>query len=255
MSVQESLSLTPQLVQSLVSQHWTRWAEDQPDLALVPEPAQLRTWLMGSQTSDEREIRNRVVRALAWWSAKDGGNDEAAATVLAWVMLPAASHIANRLSYLSPSIDDHVAAELWLVVRQPKWRTGWVASGIAGDLRKAVMADLTGPAVASDEEMERSASPIAAEDERPLDAMEKLLAILELGRAEQIITEDDRLLLLDVVVAAAGDPSQTAGYPLLGEVVTNSVGQMWGLSGRTIRRRVTAAMKALADINLLAVVA
>jgi hypothetical protein len=259
MSVEESLGLVTSRVQSLADKHWVEWCITRPELAhhsqtdgSAPQLSALRQWSMAAETDDDAAVINQTMKALAWLSSKHGGNDEAAATLLAWLMVPAARHLAYRLSYLSGAIDSHIAAELWIQVREPNLEVNAVAANIAGRLRRAVLKDLSGPEVISDEEIERTAARYTAEFEEPTKAMDRLLAVLDLGCAEQIISDDERLLLLDVIVAAAGLPGQQEGFSLLGDEVSRRVAIQWQASPRTIRRMTAAAIDRLSQISLMA---
>ena len=54
---------------------------------------------------------------IAGLAAQHDGDDVPAAAVLAWLLVPGASLLANRLTTLSPAIDQLVAAQLWIEVR------------------------------------------------------------------------------------------------------------------------------------------
>ena len=255
MSVAVALNLDHQFVQGLIRDRWAMWCVVVPALAQVPDSARLKEWLRATSEEDP-ESANDVLLAMAELAAKDGADDEAAATVLAWLMLPAAAHLAWRLSYLSPDIDRHVAAQLWIEVRQYTWRNGTkVAAGVAGRLRKAVVADLTSPTLIPGEDLDHVVGAFTAEFDRPSEAMERLLSVLEVGCDQGVITSEERLLLLDIIVAAAGDPNMTDGYALLGDEVSTNVAVQWGMSPRTIRRKASAAISRLSQLNCLAAIA
>ena len=79
--------------------------------------------------------------------------------------------------------------------------------------------------------------------------MDELLSVLEWGCRRGLITSEDRMLLLDVIAAAADDPAwHRSGAALLGDKVSDSVGTHWGISGRTVRRRAAASISALAQV-------
>jgi hypothetical protein len=66
-----------------------------------------------------------------------GGDDLAAASVLAWALIACA--LAHRLHALSPNIDELVAAQLWLEVWSFPWhRLHKVAANILTNTRAAV---------------------------------------------------------------------------------------------------------------------
>lgn len=238
MSVASSLQITRSYASELAIQGWPRWTEQQPRLEVVADPAQLDVWLRRAAPADADE----VLQALVQLAARDGGDDEAAATVMAWVMLPAAAKVAGRLAWLDPDIDYHVAAHLWLEIRAFTWRTtSHVAANLSHRVRKAATAELATLPVVAAEDLTRSlgSNEGLADD----DAAQELIEVLEAAVSEQVISEADRLLLLDVIVAAAANPE--VSLSLWGEEVSARVGALWGCSSRTIRRRTSEAVARL----------
>lgn len=63
-----------------------------------------------------------VAFGLVNGAAPDGGNDVAAAAMLALALMPGACTLVNRLRTLGPEIDQIVAGKLWLEVRTFPWR-------------------------------------------------------------------------------------------------------------------------------------
>ena len=79
--------------------------------------------------------------------------------------------------------------------------------------------------------------------------MEELLSVLEWGCQTGVITDTERLLLLDVITTAAEEPTWLrSGAALFGDMVSDRVGTQWGISGRTVRRRAVASISALAAV-------
>ncbi len=83
---------------------------------------------------------------------------------------------------------------------------------------------------------------------------DELLAVLEWGRDQELITEADCQLLADVVAAAATTTRRGCpdSIPLLGDVVSERVAARWGVSGRTVRRHARRSIAALAGRWLMA---
>ena len=80
---------------------------------------------------------------LARLASPSGGDDVAAAGALAWLLLPGACATAHRLRSLTPRIDEVVAAQLWLEVREFAWqRLGKVAANIVMNVRRGVLREL-----------------------------------------------------------------------------------------------------------------
>lgn len=255
MSVASALNLTRDAVQAITVQHWTRWAEHLPALLLVERPAELDRWLRHA----EPVAADDVLGALAQMAATDGGDDLDAAKVLAWVLLPAACRIAGSFARVS-DIDEHVAAQLWIEVRSFSWQTtSRVAANIAMNTRKHLATDLSELPTASRLPIPQADAGMVLALARQygmdgaeaddLSPMEELLSVLEWGCRCGVITGEDRLLLLDVIAAAADDPAwRLSGAALLGDKVSDSVGTHWGISGRTVRRRASASINALSQI-------
>lgn len=126
---------------------WAEWTEREPRLGVVDLDG-LREWLSESPPADVDE----VLHALATLAAIDGGDDVAAAAVLAWVLLPGACTLVRRLRHLQGDTRMLVAAQLWIEVRSFEWRrlrkvaanvllntrTGCLRdAGIAGQIKRA----------------------------------------------------------------------------------------------------------------------
>ena len=114
---------------------WAAWTEREPRLAVVAFDG-LRDWL------DEAAPReaDEVLHALATLAASDGGDDVAAAAVLAWVLLPGACRLARELRTLNRDVTMLVAAQLWIEVRSFPWRRlSKVAANIVMNTRAACL--------------------------------------------------------------------------------------------------------------------
>lgn len=256
MSVATRLDLTRPAVQQITAQQWPQWSATLPALTLVDQPTEVDRWLEAADPASA----DQVLRALAQLAATDGENDIDAAKVLAWVLMPAACRLAGHLGRNS-DINEHVAAQLWIEVRSFSWQTtGRVAANISARLRKHLIAELADPPATRatlsppreyGEQLAARARafgmeviPGPGEDVSP---MEELLSVLEWGCQRGVITDTDKLLLLDVVTTAAEEPTWLrSGAALLGDTVSDRVGTQWGISGRTVRRRAAASISALA---------
>lgn len=249
MSVARALGLGEAEIQRLIAGRWNDWVHLAPDLRLVEDPEQLGEWMRTAPlaTSD------LILHSLAQLAAEDGADDRDAALLLCWLMLPAASILARDLRSLSDA-DALVASQLWIEARSFPWRTtARVAANIRHNLRKHLLRT----------ELHRNATIVWARTqtleparlhERPagpliIPTADELQLVLHWGCARGAITEDDRLLLEAVVEAAITEPTAPAtGALLFGEKVCNAVGRIWGISGRTVRRRTQRAIQALAEL-------
>lgn len=241
MTVAESFGITADQISELLDTHWAEWSVQVPDLALVPTPGRLCDWL---RAAGPREA-DRVLRGLAKLSDVDAGADRDAGLVLAWVMMPAATILAHQLRSMSEDIDFHVAAQLWIAVRTYPWQTtGRVAANLKLNLRKRVVKDLTStaPYLPLDD------VSLAAVETSP-DAIEELIEILGDGLDAEVIDQDDFDLLMAVLDAAAElEPPTGPGIGIVGDRVSERVGQARGCAARTVRRYLKRSIDALGEL-------
>ena len=241
MTVAESFGVTADQISDLLETHWADWTTQVPDLALVPHPGRLCDWL---RTAEPHEA-DRVLRGLAQLSDADAGARREAGLVLAWVMMPAATILAHQLRSMSDDIDFHVAAQLWIAVRTYPWQTtGRVAANIKLNLRKRVLKDLTStaPYLPLDD------SRLAPVESTP-DAIEELIEILGDGLNAEVIDQDDFDLLMAVLDAADElEPPKGPGIGIVGDRVSERIGQDRGCSSRTVRRYLKRSIEALGEL-------
>lgn len=252
MGLERILDLDEQRVQGLLRRNWRRWSQLVPALASVPDGEQLAGW---RRTAGAPDV-NRVLRGLAELAAADGLDDTDAARVLAWLMLPAAKSLAGSIR--GRDVEAHVAARLWIEVRTIPWMVrGPIAANISMAVRAGVLLDLDSTGQLENHDKTQARTVPASEyvetvgsrtSTRLREPMEDVLAVLDWGCANHVITGADRSLLLDVLAAAAeehGSPSRC--QPLLGEKVSDRVGASRGLSGRQVRRRAQRSIALLAQ--------
>lgn len=263
MSIIHELGLDTRSPEQVAIARWSDWAEQQPALRAVTAPENLEQWLSRPhkpRTSAQYDELDAVVRGLASLAAQDGGDDQDAAYVLAWAMLPAAVRVARSLPDPPPTMDQVVAHHLWVLVRTFRWqhRRGNVAANISRDLRASVLREL-------DRSCSRSREPISVipTDPNTLDLFpdlhvvptspdEELDDLLQEGCATGAITPaDDALLrcLLEVVRRRQPPHKKSRAAGLLTATVTAEVAQELGISSRHVRRRTTAAIAALARVG------
>ena len=96
---------------------WGEWGDQDSRLQVVAFD-ELQDWLAEASPAGADE----VLHALATRAASDGGDDVAAAAVLAWVLLPGACALARELRRLEGDTKLMVAAQLWIEVRSFPWR-------------------------------------------------------------------------------------------------------------------------------------
>ena len=255
MSVMQAMGLENEQVLALLVERWPGWCRQVPDLGLLAEPARIDAWRRAAPAAQV----DLVVRGLAQLAATDGGDDLDAAQVLAWLMMPVAVRLSAELVEFHPDIDEHIAACLWIEVRTARWRTATrLTSDVAWRLRRQVCIEL-GDRARIDTHRDRTLARTLIDDEiaraehvgvdpYASTVRDELLAVLEWGRDEDLITEADCQLLVDVVAAAADGrgPGSRDSIPLLGDQVSDRVAARWGVSGRTVRRHARRSITALA---------
>lgn len=259
MSVANCLGLTEASELLVQADHsWPTWCPQHPELDVVTDTTTLRAWLKQATT----EAADAVLLGLAEVAAPDGGNDVAAAAVLAWALMPGACTLANRLRTLSPEIDQIVAGQLWLEVRTFPWRRlTKVSANILLNTRAGVLREC-----GARSQLERfdptwsrtrSVDPFgsfwgrqAAPGPPIHDAADELLQLLEWACKHAVITTADRFLLLCLVEAADGSATTRTGRcgaGLMANETTEQVASKLGISARTLRRRTRRSIDAMTD--------
>lgn len=255
MGVMQVMGLEDSQVLALLVERWPDWCRQAPDLALLADPSSIDLWRRAAPAN----VVDRVLHGLAELAALDGGDDRDAASVLAWLMMPAAVRLSEVLADADPDIDEHIAACLWIEVRTVSSRpTARVAASLAWRLRRQVFMELGDRARIEshgdktlartflDDELATTMEPWVDPDDPTI--REELAAVLTWASGEDLITVTDARLLVDVVAAAE---AWRAGYPdsipLLGDAVCDRVAPRWGVSGRTVRRHARRTIRVLAD--------
>ena len=245
-------------VLALARDRWSSWRLEHEALDVVEDLVDLPTWMRNA----EPENADRVLLALAELASPEGGDDLVATGALAWLLLPGASLLAARLATLTSSIDEVLAAQLWVEARTFPWQRGRrVAANILMNARKAVMRDL-GVGVAADPAWSRSILIAPTEDvwgvlDGPATDTQpehELAELLEWACSQGVITEDDRALLVDVAATADRHQPRRAGRGhagLLSNDVSTEVAHRHGVSPITIRRRTRRCVQALRDARKL----
>lgn len=254
--VGRALGISEEICAALVAAHWERWEGLVPALDGVPDPQSLERWLRDAPRPDA----DRVLHGLAELATESGFDDTDAALVLAWVLHPGADALAVRLFDMGRDTYQHVAAFLWIEIRTFPWQTKTrVAANILLRVRQKVLIEFGEPAQVDNHDRAlalsdptppqvlQHRSPDVADilQNTPRDRLEDLLAW---GCEHRVITDVDRLLLLDLVEAASTHPvRKRANTTLLSRAGTQLVGRHWGISERSVRRFARASIDALAD--------
>ena len=251
MNISEMLGLQDERLESVVAEHWATWVAIEPRLGVVDDPCRLDAW----RREAEPALANGVLLGLARLAAFDGVDDPSAALVLAWLLLPTALRVRRRLGLNDDRVDEVLAAQLWVEVRGLPWRRPhWVAAKVAGQLREGVLLDCG----ASTHHQPRRLStvsfgPVDPVDDRLVehdDPAAELADLLAWAYAEDVISDEDRELLVSLIEAAK--TLQTDGHAREGGVAGLSsrqlsavVAEEWGVCARTVRRRTARCVAAL----------
>jgi hypothetical protein len=258
MSVATQLGLDPASTPFVeLEQNWACWVDQFPRLARAGDLRSLRGWLAAAEPAEADE----VLHTLATLGSPSGADDLAAASVLAWALLPGACALAHRLHGLSPRIDELVAAQLWLEIRSFPWhRLHKVAANILANTRAGVLGECGARSQTKRADKAwtntRVVDPAASFWNRHtagLDAVpsaaDELLALLDSASAANIITDADTGLLLSLVEAAERCGTTRTGRGnagLMSNTASAQVAVQAGLSPITVRRRARRIIDALA---------
>lgn len=262
MSVAEELGLEGDIggLLAQAESRWDEWGRLHPSLGQLTGLDVLRVWL---RTADPAEVDD-VLLGLATLAALDGGDDAAAAAVLAWALLPGARTMANRLRNLTPRIDEVVAAQLWVEVRTFRWRhRRKVAAWVLRETRNGVLRECGAAAAVRRSDPTWHATVLIPPDSREgigvydradkfatQTASEELLDVLDSACEQSVISEKDRTLLLCLVEAADRIDITRAGRGhsgIMANRVSEAIASQRGISARTVRRRALRSLEALSS--------
>jgi hypothetical protein len=143
MSSMQHLGLTwPVLAERVErSGRWPSWVIAEPALACV---SGLQEVAAIAAERDHPGRADALLGALVRLGAVDGGNDQDAAWAVVLLLSNGAARLAGQLRNLSGDIDQMVAVQVWLQVREFPWRRRRraIAKNILMDARRALLRDL-----------------------------------------------------------------------------------------------------------------
>lgn len=227
---------------------WQRWCHQEPELAVVDDLLDLPDWTRRASTVAKDDLLARL-----HWLAQD---DDEAAVVLAWLLLPGVTRLADSLRDLSPDIDALTAGEFWLQIRSaPSQRC--VAANILRAVRRSLLAEL-GHAEAAQRRDRTWASTTLCDNAEDLDLLAGLPelhadAVFELSHLVQhallggVLSLQDASLLQQLAVAAAENsaPARRGRAGLTSPAVVEFVSCYRPHSARSVRRRASMLMDRL----------
>ena len=240
---------------------WSRWCEEDPRLAVADGLLELQAWLLETVGPEAPQSAwddaDGVMHALARLASPRGGDDIAATAAVAYLLLPGASLLANRLRGVAEQIDQLVAAQLWLEIRAFKWeRLQKVAANILWNTRREVLREARADqAILLDpgaDAWQRAEARARTDTEDLYESLEMTWLVRHLlARAitEGVITDRERTVLLALAEAAA-DHEVTVHRGVAGlysRPALHAVARQTGWSISTVRRRAMASIEAMAD--------
>lgn len=241
---------SPQMMQ--MRSRWPQWSEVEPGLAVVDDPVALPRVMRRS----EPEQRDTVLGALL----RLGVVEQSATTVaLVWLLAPGATKLAWRLRDLSRDIDELVAGQLWIQVREHDPDDArYVAAKILNRTGREVMVELAvgdlakrrDPTWANAVLTDRFDESIPHQESDEDTAREELHLLLRKALDSGSLADVDRDLLLDLAHAAnmLCAPLRRGRAGLTAPSVARLVSEDHTLAARTIRRHAADALDGLAEI-------
>ena len=120
---------------------WPVWVAAEPALAGVSGLDEVAAIAIDTAHPGEADV---LLAALVRLGAADGGNDQDAAAVVALLLTNGAARLTRQLRNLSNDIDQMVAGQVWLQIREFPWRRRRraIAANILMDARRALLQDL-----------------------------------------------------------------------------------------------------------------
>ncbi len=227
---------------------WQRWCHQDPELAVVDDLLDLPDWTRCASTATKDGLLFRLHRLAQ--------EDAEAAVVLAWLLLPGATRLADSLRDLSPDIDSMTAGELWLQIRtRPADRC--VAATVLRAVRRSLLAEL-GHADAAQRRDRTWANTTLCDNAEDLDLLVGLPelhadAVFESSHLVQRALLGGVLNLADAsllqALAAAADeqsaPARRGRAGLTSPAVVELVTRYRHMSARSVRRRASMLMDRL----------
>jgi hypothetical protein len=123
------------------SGRWSSWVATEPVLAGLNG---LDEVVAIAEDRGDRVRADALLAALVRLGALDGGNDHDAAQAAALLLVNGAGRLAKQLSTLSDNIDEMVAGQVWVQIREfpSRRRRRAISQNILMDARRGVLRDL-----------------------------------------------------------------------------------------------------------------
>ena len=258
MSCMQHLGLAwPELAERVErSGRWPSWVAAEPALACVSGLEEVAA-RVGDRAHPGRT--DELLAALVRLGAVDGGNDQDAAGAVALLLTNGSVRLARQLNSLSGDIDQMVAGQVWLQIREFPWRRRRraIAANILMDARRALLRDLGVDTRSSSRgvvvmlvDTTRDSESIYVGSRSPVDQDQHegpadehtLVGVLEWATGNGVVTAADAAILLELascdVAGSVRGLSSAAGI--------SAVATHLGVNEKTVRRCRDRAVRALA---------
>jgi len=230
---------------------WPQWRQMSSDLPDVDDLKDLPRWMQNAEPDQRDEVLTALRRVAA--------GDRRAYVALAWLLMPGAARVADRISRLADEIDAVVAGQLWVqICEHDPADDRYVAKKILDRVYRESMAELgVGDLAKRRDEawamtvlVDAFAESIPAGPADDEVARREVLAdLLQRGIDSGKLVESDRDLLIDLAHAAEqiDAPGRRGRGGLMTPSVTQLVEGAHSMSSRSIRRRAARAIKAIRE--------
>jgi hypothetical protein len=237
------------------SGRWSAWVAAEPVLAGVNG---LEDVLAITQDRADPGRADALLAALVRLGAVDGGDDQDAAHAAALLLDGGAGRLAGQLRKLSRDIDQMVAGQVWLQIREFPWRRRRraIAANILMDVRRHVLRDLgvdtrrasRGVEVtlvdttADVSALDAALSRLGGQDLRAgLGDEHDLPSVLQWATGKALVSDQDAAILLEL--ASLEVAGTVRGLSCAAEI--SAVAARRGVNERTIRRSRDRAIRCL----------
>jgi hypothetical protein len=233
---------------------WPSWVNAEPALGCVAALEEVAA-IVGDRSHPRRA--DELLAALVRLGAVDGGNDQDAAHAAALLLANGADRLAGQLRNLSGDIDQMVAGQVWLQIREFPWtrRRRAIAANILMDSRRALLRDLGADtssrgvvAILVDTTVDpartRAGSRALADHDRCGGSGDEvtLSAVLQWATGNGVVDAGDASILLELAGLQAG--GAVRGLNSAAEI--NVVAMRRGVNEKTVRRCRDRAVRSLA---------
>jgi hypothetical protein len=256
MSSMQHLGLTwPSLAERVErSGRWPAWVTAEPALASMAGLGEVAAIAADRAHPGRADV---LLAALVRLGAVDGGNDQDAAAAVALLLDNGAARLAGQLRNLSGDIDQMVAGQVWLQIREFPWRRRReaIAKNILMDARRALLRDLGVDTRRCNRGvvlllMDTNDGAVAAVGPRalvyqdgpagPADEL-TLVEVLEWATGNGVVTARDAAILLELASVEVADVVR--GLSSAAEIA--AVATARGVNEKTVRRSRDRAVRCL----------